>query len=228
MGKRAITLDAGKLKGVHELKEGDHFDLLASVAVDMPGQGRSSSGQSGTNVMATPDALLLPKRGFVRPLVEDGVVVTPVKIRNVPTTVSSLTQGATTRTTPVQEIVLAVAPEEVRLVAEALDLKYEITCVARSGRPEPAADSPASTAHSSPAAGIPASRPDGSSPQRPLQPAEVLHEPPHGDCCRTRTHDKACRQRGGCAGRYHARTGPHGRRPLSGVPDRCATAIHAL
>ena len=30
-GKRAITLDAGKLKGVHELKEGDHVDLLASV-----------------------------------------------------------------------------------------------------------------------------------------------------------------------------------------------------
>ena len=83
LGKRAITLDAGKLKGVHELKEGDHVDLLASVAVDMPGAGHSNSGRMGTNVVASPDALLLPKRGFVRPLVEDGVVVTPVKIRNV-------------------------------------------------------------------------------------------------------------------------------------------------
>ena len=134
-GKRAITLDAAKLKGVHELKEGDHVDLLASVAVDMPGTGHTNSGRSGTNVVAAPDALLLPKRGFVRALVEDGVVVAPVKVRSVPTSVSSLTQGATTRNTPVQEIVLAVAPEEVAPLAEAMDLKYEITCVARSGRP---------------------------------------------------------------------------------------------
>ena len=61
-GKRAITLDAGKLKGVHELKDGDHVDLLASVAVDMPGVGHSGSGRSGTNFVASPDALLLPKR----------------------------------------------------------------------------------------------------------------------------------------------------------------------
>ena len=54
-GKRAITLDAGKLKGVHELREGDHVDLLASIPVDMPGAGRSNSGRFGTNVVATPD-----------------------------------------------------------------------------------------------------------------------------------------------------------------------------
>ncbi len=135
LGKRAITLDATKLKGVHELKEGDIVDLLASVAVDMPGAGHSNSGRMGTNLVASPDALLLPKRGFVNVLVHDGVVVSPVKIRNMPTTVSSLTQGATTRTVPVQEIVLAVAPEEVRLVAEAIDLKYEIICAVHSGRP---------------------------------------------------------------------------------------------
>jgi hypothetical protein len=78
---------------------------------------------------------LLKKYTLVKPLVQDGVVVTPVKIRHVPTTSSSLTQGTTTRTMPVQEIVLAVAPQEVALLAQAMDLKYEITCVARSGRP---------------------------------------------------------------------------------------------
>jgi hypothetical protein len=134
-GKRAITLDAGKLKGVHELTEGDHVDLLASIAVDMPGAGRTNSGRFGTNVLATPDTTLLPKRSFVKALVQDGVVVTPVRTRNVPISSSSLTQGMTTRTMPVQEIVLAVAPEEVAPLAEAMDLKYEITCVARSGRP---------------------------------------------------------------------------------------------
>ncbi len=176
LGKRAMTLDAGKLKGVHELKAGDHVDLLASVAVDMPGAGHSNAGRSGPNFVATPDALLLPKRGFVRPLVEDGVVVTPVKIRNVPTTASSLTQGATTRTIPVQEIVLAVAPDEVRLLAEAIDLKYEITCVARSGRPEPVAPSPPDTRNPTPATGT-ASPAVASTSQPPAQAAKTVREP---------------------------------------------------
>ncbi len=135
-GKRALTLDAAKLKGcVFELKEGDHVDLLASVPVDMPGAGRSTSGRLGTNVMATPDMFLLPKRSLVRPLVQDGVVVSPVTVRMVPTTNNSIMNGTTTRNVRVQEIVLAVAPEEVAPLDEAMDLKYQITCVARSGRP---------------------------------------------------------------------------------------------
>jgi hypothetical protein len=130
-GKRAITLDAGKLKGVHDLKEGDHLDLLASVPVDMPGAGRSG-GRSGANVVVAPDRLWLPKRSSVSTLVQDGVVVTPVRVRNAPV---NSTQSGSVRTTPVQEIVIAVEPEEVAPLAEAMDLKYEITCVARSGRP---------------------------------------------------------------------------------------------
>jgi hypothetical protein len=130
-GKRAITLDAGKLKGVHDLKEGDHLDLLASVPVDMPGAGHSG-GRSGANVVVAPDRLWLPKRSSVSTLVQDGVVVTPVRVRNAPV---NSAQGGTVRTAPVQEIVIAVEPEEVAPLAEAMDLKYEITCVARSGRP---------------------------------------------------------------------------------------------
>ncbi len=134
-GKRAITLDASKLKGASDLKEGDHVDLLASIPVDMPGAGRASAGRSGMSVVATPNAALLPKVSIIKPLVEDGVVVMPQRTRYVPITSSSLTQGTTTRTRPMQEIVLAVEPEEVALLAQAMDLKYEITCVARSGRP---------------------------------------------------------------------------------------------
>ena len=62
-------------------------------------------------------------------------MVTPARTRNVPISSSSLTQGTMTRTVPVQEIVIAVDPEEVALLAEAMDLKYEITCMVRSGRP---------------------------------------------------------------------------------------------
>ena len=101
-------------RAAHDLKEGDHVDLLASIPVDMPGAGRSGAGRLGTNVVATPDMASLPKRSLVRPLVQDGVVVTPVRTRNVPISSSSLTQGMTTRTVPVQEIVLAVDPRRWR------------------------------------------------------------------------------------------------------------------
>jgi hypothetical protein len=137
-GKRAITLDASRLKGcVFELKQGDHLDVLASVPVDMPGAGHS--GSAGATVMSSPNTLLRPKRSFVNTIVNDGVVVSPVTARVVPTTNSSLMNGATTRNVKVQEIVLAVAPNEVAVLDEAMDLKYQLTCVARSGRTAPAA-----------------------------------------------------------------------------------------
>lgn len=151
-GKRAITLDASKLKGVHDLAAGDHVDLLASVEVDMPGAGRSTTGRVATTILATPNTTLVPKRSVVRPLVQDGVVVMPVRTRAVPISSSSLTQGTTTRTVPVQEIVVAVAPEEVAPLAEALDLNYEITCVVRSGRPMSQAQSAGRSAPASQAA----------------------------------------------------------------------------
>jgi hypothetical protein len=160
LGKRAITLDAGKLKGcVHDLKEGDHFDLIASVPIDMPGAGGANSGRSAASIVASPATLVLPKRGFVKALVQDGVVVTPVKIRNVPTATGSLTQGMITRTLPTQEIVVAVAPEEVSPLAEAIDLKYELTCDARSGLPDATAQAASSPAPVVPATVVPADLP---------------------------------------------------------------------
>ncbi len=135
-GKQAFTLDASRLKGiVYDLRAGDHVVLQASTAVDMPGAGHSNGGRFGANVAATPEMLLRPKRSIVTTVVKDGVVVIPARTRNLPISSTSLTQGMTTRTVPVQEIVIAVDPDEVRLLSEALELKYEITCTAQSGRP---------------------------------------------------------------------------------------------
>ena len=229
-GKRAITLDAAKLKGVHELKEGDHVNLLASIPVDMPG-GHSNSGRFGANVVATPDVALVPKRSLVRPLVEDGVVVSPVTVRNLPTTsASSPTQGATTRNIPVQEIVLAVAPEEVGLLAEAMDMKYQITCVVRSGRPAPAV-SP--EAH--PAAGGAAGR-NVSGPGRFRQgnSGQRWRGRPGQGCTAARRsknrqpHEERNAGQGAGGTGHHARTGSHGRDALDGSHHRESAAIHGL
>lgn len=163
-GKRTCTLDVSKLKGVvHDLKEGDHFDLLASIPVDMPGSSRASSNRLG-NVVASPDAALLPKRSKVVPLVQDGVVITPVRLRPVPI---GMSHGMVSRTVPVQEIVVAIDPHEVALLAEAKDLNYEITCVARSGQ---AMDRPA-------VAAVPASD-SGTAAASESRPLEGKSEPP--------------------------------------------------
>ena len=122
------------------------MDLQASTSVDMPGAGRSNAGRLGNSVVATPDMASAAQaesrqdlgagwsRGDARPT------------RNMPISSSSLTQGMTTRTVPMQEIVIAVDPQEVAPLNEAMDLKYEITCMARSGRP---ASAPSATAHPS-------------------------------------------------------------------------------
>ncbi len=149
-GKEAITLEvaASKLQGVHDLREGDHVDLLASIPVEMPG-GQHAGNHPGFNVVSTPDMAMLPKQGLVRTLVRDGVVIKPVTLRNKPISSSSLTQGTMSRTVPVEEIVIAVEPMEAKRLSEAIGLQYEITCLARSGRPEPSPASPNASANKS-------------------------------------------------------------------------------
>ncbi len=134
LGKRAYTFNTRNLDGcVYQVKEGDHVDLMVSIPVDMPGAGRS--GISGTSVLATPDTLIRPKRTLEIPLVQDGVVVSPVTARLTQTMSSSLMNGTTARGMRVEEIVIAVAPAEVAPLDEAKALSHKLTCVARSGLP---------------------------------------------------------------------------------------------
>ncbi len=132
-GKRSVTLDASRLRGVHGLQAGDRLDLVATISVDLNrGAGRAS------NLVVAPQsggAAMVPKRGVVRVLVQDGTVVTPVTTRAIPVRSTSLTQGQRMRTMPVEEILIAVDPDEVAPLAEAINLGYEVTAVARSGRP---------------------------------------------------------------------------------------------
>src|SRR4029077_13433004 len=54
---------------------------------------------------------------------------------------NSLTDGAVTRTRPVQEAVIAINPEDVARLTEAIAVEAKITAVPRSGRPDDVVDS---------------------------------------------------------------------------------------
>lgn len=132
-GKRSLTIEASKLDGVFGLRPGDHIDLLATSPIDS--KGRSPSGLKG-GLATQVQMAALNRRATVRPLAQDAVIVSPVTTRAKPVSSSSLMNGAKTTAVPVQEIVLAVEPDEVSLISEALATDVAITCVARSGRPD--------------------------------------------------------------------------------------------
>jgi hypothetical protein len=133
-GKRSMTFDATKIDGLFGLQSGDHIDLLATLPIEMP-KGGAGGRFSGT-LQAEAQMASMQKRARVRPLAEDAVLITPVTIREKPTISRSVSQGTTVRKVPVQEIQIAVEPEEVAPITEALATDVKITCVARSGRPD--------------------------------------------------------------------------------------------
>jgi hypothetical protein len=131
-GKKMLTLDASKIDGLFGLQLGDHIDLIATYPIEMPkgGAGRLSGGLQAQAQIAT-----MHKRASVRPLAEDAVLITPVTIREKPTISRSVSQGTMVKKIPVQEIQIAVDPEEVAPITEALATDVKVMCVARSGRP---------------------------------------------------------------------------------------------
>jgi hypothetical protein len=132
-GKRAYRLDASEISGFHGLKAGDHFDLLASVPLDLAGKGKTARKGPALTVSGASAELGMTQQAAVRPLIQDGVVVTPVTTRDVPVFSRTLTSSQV-QTKPVQEIVIAVEPEEVAQISQAVSLAYKLTVVARSGQ----------------------------------------------------------------------------------------------
>jgi Flp pilus assembly protein CpaB len=134
-GMRAVTLQADNISGIFGMKAGDHVDLLATVPIDAPRGGGGGSRDGLGGLVAQARAANIQRRATVRVLAQDAVLVTPVTSRNKPITSSSLTQGTQVRTVPVQEVVIAVSPQEVAPLTEALATGVDITCVARTGLP---------------------------------------------------------------------------------------------
>jgi Flp pilus assembly protein CpaB len=143
-GKRGMWVQADKVKGVVDLNEGDRFDLVATVPIDAKNQdlGKSKmAGPYGSQLALQASLTNWKKQATVSVIVQSGVIVSPMRTRKVPFTVNSLTQGAIVREKPVQEIFIAIDPQEVARLTEAMAVEAEIACVPRSGRPGDPTDS---------------------------------------------------------------------------------------
>ncbi len=137
-GKRALTLEVDRVKGVRSLQAGDRIDMLASIPIALlPYFGGMESGWRVENVLSGAGSSGgQQKRSETRMLAGDAVIVEPVTTRQVPVASTSFTEGSVTRMVPVQEIVIAVDLADVALVSEAVDQQLTITCIAHSGRPK--------------------------------------------------------------------------------------------
>ncbi len=133
-GKRSFTLEVSKLKGIHSLKLGDRFDLLATLPVD----GLSARLPENTKLVTSHNQVVPQKSATVKVIARNGVVVSPVTTRLIPVTSDSLISGSTRGTKPIQEVVFALDPEEITALTEAMVINADIMCAACSGHPDDA------------------------------------------------------------------------------------------
>jgi len=120
-GKRALRIDASRVSGIVGLQQGDRFDLVATY----PGQTGTGRIES---VYGSTGSLDARSNARARTVAENAAVVTALESRQLP---SGGRMGAV-----VQEMVIALGPDEVAIVAEALEIAQRIDCIPRSGLPE--------------------------------------------------------------------------------------------
>lgn len=137
-GRRGLRVEAQRLLGIAGLLPGDRFDLAAAFPVpEAPSVGNPLSDRFARgNPLAAQAVADSGPKARVEVLVHDGMVVEPLSVRQVPVSTSTLTQGLQVQTKPVEELVIALMPDEVGALLEALALEVELTVLPHSGRPE--------------------------------------------------------------------------------------------
>ena len=139
-GMRAMTLEAAQLAGVHRISMGEQIDLVANIPLQKLSRFEFSTGSQ------LPGAELVVNAGrstrdqdketTARLVARQAVVLTPVIKRVSTETSASLSQGKRLLSVPVEEVVLAVAAEDVSAVTSALELGATVNVLVRSGRPD--------------------------------------------------------------------------------------------
>jgi Flp pilus assembly protein CpaB len=142
-GKRAIRIEADQVKGLYGLNIGDRFDLVGTIPIDAKPHSKALKIGGAYQEVLTLQAELTNwmKQATVRVLVQNGHLIEPLTTRVVPVYATNLTQGSVTRQKPIQEYVIAVDPQEVALLTQAIAVKAQINAVPRSGQPGDPEDS---------------------------------------------------------------------------------------
>ena len=120
-GKRALRIDASKVSGIIGLRQGDRFDLVATY----PTSTRSRGVESVYGGSPAPGM----RRARSTVVADGATVVSVLENRSLPSAQSGRA-GAI-----VQEMVIALGPDEIPTVTEALEIAKRIDCIPRSGLP---------------------------------------------------------------------------------------------
>lgn len=133
-GKRAIRLSADRVTGLTGLHPGDRFDIMATMPIEASGAGRAFNfaGPYSQELALQAQLSNWNRQATVRVIVQNAVIVEPITTRGLAT----VTEGGAARARPVQEAVIAIDPEEVALLTEAMAVNATLTGVPRSGRPD--------------------------------------------------------------------------------------------
>ena len=137
-GMRAMTLKAEQLAGVHRISMGEQIDLVANIPLQKLRRFERSTGSRlpGAELVVVADRSdrAQDTETTARLVARQAVVLTPVVKRINTQTSASLTQGKRLLSVPVEEVVLAVAAEDVSAVTAALELGATVNVLVRSGR----------------------------------------------------------------------------------------------
>ncbi len=137
-GKRAIRISADRVDGLYGLNAGDRFDIVATLPIDAASGGRAPNiaGPYSQEVALQAELSNWSKQATVRVIVQNASIVEPMSTRGVTTYQTSITQGTAARTRAVQEAVIAIQPDEVALLTEAMAVDAKLASIPRSGRPD--------------------------------------------------------------------------------------------
>ncbi len=141
-GMRAIRISADKVDGLYGLRPGDRFDILSTLPISTAsGPGMNFGGPHAPEIALEAQLTNWNKQATVRVIVQSAVIIEPMNTRSIATLQNSLADGSAMRSRPVQEAVIAIAPEEVALLTEAMAVDARLTTIPRSGRPDDPLDS---------------------------------------------------------------------------------------
>lgn len=123
--KRAYRLDASRIQGLRGLTAGDHLDIVASVPLERtPVRAKRSPLDNRPESQPA-------KLAEIRVVVNNGVIVTEVEPE----------EDGKSKPKSVEEVSIAIAPEEVPELMKAEALGYPLSAVARSGHADDSGES---------------------------------------------------------------------------------------